>query len=119
MIDCGSLSLRLADASERPAGLGSSARVHVESCLRCQAELASYRKLRRSLGGLRSVEVEVDARFVEELLSQFRPSAVVHPLRRGPRRRAYVGGVVAAMTAAGAGAMVLAVRFTTRSAIAG
>ncbi len=119
MTDCAALGLQLAEASDRTSRLSDSARAHVDRCLRCQAELVAYRKLHRSLAGLRSVTADLPPRQLDELLALFNPDAPIHPLRRGARRRAYIGGVAAAITAAGAGAVVLAARLTSRSALAG
>ncbi len=118
-LECAAMALQLAAADHTTSGLAAPARRHAESCLRCQAELASYRKLKRSLAGLRSVALDTDDRFVDDLLSSIRPTAPVHSLQRGSRRRAYLGGVAAALTAASAGAVVLVARLTARSALAG
>ncbi|MEZ5376455.1 MAG: hypothetical protein R2733_08045 [Acidimicrobiales bacterium] len=117
--ECARFGLELAAASDQPTLLAAPVRAHLDSCLRCQAELATYRKLRRSMGDLRPLTLEVPSLQVDEFLAAFGPVATIHALRRRSRRRAYVGGIAAAVTAAGAGAMMLAARLTTRSALAG
>ena len=59
-LECAAMALQLAAADHTTSGLAAPARRHAESCLRCQAELASYRKLKRSLAGLRSVALDTD-----------------------------------------------------------
>ncbi len=117
--DCRTLGLQLAESSLELSLLSPSARAHVDSCLRCQAELAAHRKLRRSLRELRHERVECSEEHLESVLASVGPTASVHALRSGSRRRAYLGGVAAAITAAGAGAVVLAARMSSRSALAG
>jgi anti-sigma factor RsiW len=116
---CNGLGLRLAEASDAPDRLCADTRRHVETCLRCQAELAAYRKLRRSLGAMRPSHLRVDPRWVDELAVQFRPSAPVYRLPRPSSvRRRRLGGVVAAATAVGAGLVVAGARLARPSSLA-
>jgi anti-sigma factor RsiW len=81
------------------------ARRHVQSCLRCQAELAQYRRLVRALQALRD-EVAVAPGLVDDVLAAIEAAgerSAVRALLRG-RRVAYVGGLAAA---AGAGAAIV------------
>ena len=81
------------DGSSR---LDRSQRRHVERCLRCQAELAQYRKLLRAMQALRSEIATPPPGLIGDILSH---------------RVAYLGGIAAATAAAGAGAaIVLATR---------
>ena len=48
--------------------LAGEARVHVGACLRCQAELANYRRLRRSLQQLADAPVPVDPTLHHDVL---------------------------------------------------
>lgn len=85
----------------------------INSCLRCQAELAQYRKLLRALASLRTDYVVPDDQLLEEILESLRPPATVHRLHRinhRNRRAAYIGGIAAAATAGAAGAIVIAAR---------
>lgn len=81
---------------------------HLGSCLRCQAELAQYRKLRRAMLSLRSETMRADAVHLEEVLDLVRPPATVHKIHGTSRRKAYIGGIAAAATAGAAGAIVIA-----------
>lgn len=86
---------------------------HVESCLRCQAELVQYRKLLRTLHHLRTDVLEPAPGLVTDILTRIEQAGEQSALRlllRG-RRVAYVGALAAATAAAGAaGAIVLANR---------
>jgi len=86
---------------------------HVEQCLRCQAELAGYRRLLRVLHDLRTEVLLPPAGAVAGCLAALagagerRAGAALLSGHRG----AYVGGLAVAATAAGAGAaLVLATR---------
>ncbi|MCP5028593.1 MAG: hypothetical protein GY929_20140 [Actinomycetia bacterium] len=83
--------------------LGGADRDHVSRCLRCQAELAQYRKLRRALGGLRARTIEPDPTLVAEILGRIDGTSGHRGDRWVGRKSAYIGGIAAA-TAAAAGA---------------
>ena len=106
---CEELNLRLAEVADGSAVLTGPEAQHVASCLRCQAELAQYRKLLRSLRALRAHTVAPDEELLADLLEVLRPAAPIHRLHRRNRRAAYLGGIAAA-TAGAAGAIVLASR---------
>lgn len=83
---------------------------HVESCLRCQAQLAHYRRLLRLLHQLRYQVPTPPPGLVADILSAVEEAAergAVRSILSG-RRLAYVGGFAAAAGAAGvAGAVVV------------
>jgi hypothetical protein len=108
-VPCEDLSLQLAAVADGSVALPPSEATHVETCLRCQAELAQYRRLLRSLRALRTHTVIPDEDLLVDVLSALRPSASVSRLHRRNRRAAYLGGIAAA-TAGAAGALVLASR---------
>jgi hypothetical protein len=86
---------------------------HVESCLRCQAELVQYRKLLRSLHHLRTEVLEPAPGTLTNILANLEAAGERSAIRSllGGRRAAYVGGIAVATAAAGAaGAIVLARR---------
>ena len=115
-MQCDELSLVLAEVAESgvlPLAVGR----HVESCLRCQAELAQYRKIRRAMSQLVGEIVQPSDDLLSELLEAVRPPAEVHRLRPG-RRRAYIAAAATAATAGAAGAIVLASRLARGSAVA-
>jgi len=95
-------------------------RRHVESCLRCQAELAQYRKVLRALHTLRTELIEPSPGLLPDILVALEAAgergAMKHLLTG--RRAAYLGGIAAAATAGAAGAIVLASRRHRRVAVA-
>jgi hypothetical protein len=90
---------------------------HIESCLRCQAELARYRKLLRGLRQLRSDLIVPGPGVLSGILAGLEDAggpASARVLVTG-RRAAYLGGVAVATAAAGAaGAIVLVSRASRR-----
>ena len=97
-------------------GAGSADRrvvYHVESCLRCQAELVQYRRLLRVLHQLRTQVLEPAPGLVSEILAGLEEAGERGAMRSllSGRRVAYLGGLAVAAGAAGAaGAIVLATR---------
>lgn len=96
-------------------------RRHVETCLRCQAELAQYRKVLRALRQVRTELLEPVPGLLPDVLVALEAAgergAMKHLLTG--RRAAYLGGIAAATAAAGAaGAIVLASRRHRRVAVA-
>jgi hypothetical protein len=87
-------------------------RRHVETCLRCQAELAQYRKVLRALHQLRTEVIEPAPGLLPDILASLSAAgerrAMGHLLTG--RQAAYVGGIAAATAAGAAGALVLASR---------
>ena len=86
---------------------------HVNGCLRCQAELVQYRKLLKALRQLRTEVLEPAPGLLTDILATLEEvgeQSAIRSLLHG-RRAAYLGGIAAAATAAGAaGAIVLAGR---------
>lgn len=104
----------VADASHQ---LTLTERRHVETCLRCQAELVQYRRLLRTLRSLRHEVLEPGPGRLTEVLANLEAAGERRAIRAvlQQRRAAYVGGIAAAAAAGAAGAVVFAVR-TRRSA---
>ncbi len=115
---CESVSLQLAEIADGLNRLPPDAERHVESCLRCQAELVQYRRLLRALTALRGQYLTPDDGLLEDILSALRPPATVHRLHRRSRKAAYLGGIAAAATAGAAGAIVIASRLAARQSLA-
>jgi anti-sigma factor RsiW len=116
---CESVSLQLAEIADGLNRLPADAERHVDSCLRCQAELVQYRRLLRALTSLRYHYVAPDDSLLEDILAALRPPATVHRLHRRSRRAAYIGGIAAAAATAGAaGAIVIASRLASRQSLA-
>jgi hypothetical protein len=107
----------LAEVLAGTAGWGEladrRAQRHVEGCLRCQAELAQYRRLLKALRTLRTEVLPSPPGLVGEVLAALEEVGernLVRSVVLG-RRVAYVGGfAVAAVAAGAAGALVLASR---------
>lgn len=85
---------------------------HVETCLRCQAELVQYRRLLRALHTLRTEVLEPAPGVLSEVLAHLEAAGerrAVRSLLTG-RNAAYVGAAAAATAAGAVGAIVLASR---------
>lgn len=115
---CEDLSLELAGAVDDATPLSVEASTHVGRCLRCQAELAQYRKLKRALAGLRGSHVAPDPELLELVLDAVSPGASVHRIHRRSRRKAVIGAAAAAASMSAAGAIVLASRLGQRQSLA-
>ena len=109
---CEEVTEPLAELAEGGPLEDRRARRHVESCLRCQAEVVQYRKLLRALHTLRTELIQPAPGLVAEILASLEEAGERHAVRsllRG-RRVAYLVGVGAATAAGAAGAIVLANR---------
>lgn len=82
---------------------------HVDSCLRCQAELAQYRKLLRALHQLRVQQPEAPVGMVGEILGGIERAGEKRAIRSAltGRRVAYIAGLGVAVGAAGAAGVVV------------
>lgn len=114
---CDALSELLAEAAEGHPVPDRAARAHVEHCLRCQADLAQYRRLHRGLRQLADRRVATPAEWVEEVLAAIDEANRGSAAGRTLRRAAMLGGM-AAVTAAGA-ASVLVLSTRSRRRLAG
>ena len=97
--------------------VGFEAERHVETCLRCQAELARYRRLLRTLSMLRTRYAEPTPGLLGETLAVI-TEAAEHSARRtllSGRRIAYAGAIGGSALAAGATAAVLIARSRKRA----
>ncbi len=103
----------LAQIAEGTGTAPPAVRRHVESCLRCQAELVQYRKLLRSLRLLRTEILEPAPGTLTAILAGLEAAGergAIRSLLEG-RRPAYLAGLGVATAAAGAaGAIVLVSR---------
>jgi anti-sigma factor RsiW len=93
---------------------------HVRSCLRCQAEVARYRRLLRTLAMLRTRYVEPTPGLLGETLAAITDAAEQSARRTllSGRRLAYAGAIGGGALAAGATAALLIVRSRKRAALA-
>jgi len=112
-VRCEQLTDLLAATGGDTAMLDLRARTHLEGCLRCQAELAQYRKLLKALRTLRTEVLTPAPGLVSDIFAHLEAAGERQAMRsviRG-RKAAYVGGIaVASVAAAGGAAIVLASR---------
>jgi hypothetical protein len=82
---------------------------HVETCLRCQAELARYRKLLRALQLLRTRSIEPAPGLFAETLTALEVAAERRVMRATltGRKMAYAGAIGGAAVAAGGAAVAV------------
>lgn len=85
---------------------------HVESCLRCQAELVQYRKLLKALHTLRTQVLEPAPGLLTDILAGLEAVGERRAIRSMLQGRyvAYAGGIAAATAAGAVGAFLLANR---------
>jgi len=108
---CEALAGVLPGVVDGTAALERADRRHVERCLRCQAELAQYRKLLRAMQGLRAVTAAEPSGLVTDVIAHIEAAGERRAVRAAltGRKVAYIGGIAAAATAAGAGAAIVLV----------
>ena len=94
------------------ARLDRSGRRHVASCLRCQADLAQYRRLMRTMVHLGEETLTPPPGLLTEILAAVELAGESRSARLvlTGRKVAYVGGIAAATAAAGAGAAIVFTR---------
>lgn len=119
-MQCDQLADVLADAADGHVLLDGASRRHVETCLRCQAELVQYRKLLRSLRTLRTQVLEPAPGLLPEILALLEEAGERRALREliSGHKVAYIGGLAAATAAAAGGAIVIASRSKRRLRLA-
>ena len=104
-IACDDVAEQLSASAATPATCSARRPRHVESCLRCQADLVQYRKLLRSLRSLRTEVLEPAPGLLPEILAGLEQAGERHAIRAvlNGRRAAYLGGIAAATAAGAAG----------------
>ena len=110
---CEDVSKALPEIVDGAATADLTLRRHVDTCLRCQAELAQYRRLLRSLHHLRTEVLEPAPGLFTDILTSLEGAGERRAIRSllRQRRAAYVGAIAGATAAAGAaGIIVLASR---------
>jgi len=92
---------------------------HVESCLRCQAEMARYRRMLRGLHLLRTRYLEPAPDLLAQTLAALEQVGEREARRAllGGRRLAYASAIGGAAVAAGAAAAVVLVHRSRRRAV--
>jgi hypothetical protein len=108
-VRCDRLAETLPGVVDDPALLDDRARAHVDACLRCQADLVRYRRLRLELAGWRHETIEPPSGLLEDLVLDL-DELDLHRSWHPRRRAAYLGGIAAATAAGVGGVIVLAAR---------
>ncbi|MEQ8842896.1 MAG: hypothetical protein RIB98_18110 [Acidimicrobiales bacterium] len=98
-------ALSAIDDGTEAALMSEPARRHVAQCLRCQAEVANYRRLRRAMRDLASSGVPVDPTLEHEILLTLDE----YDGRSGRRVPGYAAATIGGLAAA-AGVIALATR---------
>jgi hypothetical protein len=115
-MQCDDVARVLPAAVDGGEALDLSMQRHVESCLRCQAELARYRKMLRGLQLLRTRYLEPAPGLLAATLAAIEEAGERHAVRSAisGRRIAYVGAIGGAAIAASATAAALIVQHARR-----
>jgi anti-sigma factor RsiW len=105
-VQCEQVDQRLPGLAEDTRDGSRRARAHLRRCLRCQAELARYRRLRRACRTLADTPVQVPDDLLAAVLARLEHPTTVSSR---PRRTTYLAVAATAATAAAgaAGALVL------------
>ena len=100
---CEEIAVLLPEAVDAAEPVALPTRRHIESCLRCQAELARYRRMLRGLQLLRTQYFEPTPGLLAQTLASITAAserrAVTSTLTK--RRIAYAGAVAGAVAAGG------------------
>ncbi len=101
---CEEVALVLPATVDGEAPVALTVQRHVESCLRCQAELARYRRMLRSLQLLRTQYLEPAPGVLSQTLAAIGEASEQRAIRSvlSGKRLAYVGAIGGAVAAAGA-----------------
>lgn len=92
---CAAVADELAAIDEKHV-LAPPVSAHVEACLRCQAEVANYRRMRRTLRSLADHPVTASPRLETEILDALDEADGASPSRVPVAAAATLGGVAAA-----------------------
>lgn len=111
---CDAIAEQMAGAVDSPDEFDDDARTHVDTCLRCQAEVAQYRRLARTLRSLRSRQATPLDGLLDDIIAVLDDPELLHSGSRPGRRAAYLSGIAAATAAGAAGAIVIASRVRSR-----
>ncbi|MBX3287021.1 MAG: hypothetical protein KF703_16865 [Actinobacteria bacterium] len=108
---CDDVLPALAGVVDGSLRLDRADRRHVETCLRCQAELARYRRLLRIMATLGPQVAPPPPGLLGDVLASLEAASERGAARASltARRAAYLGGIAAATAAAGAGAAIVLV----------
>lgn len=110
-MQCDVIESQLVEIVDSPDHVSPLVDHHVKSCLRCQADLAKYKKLRRLSLSLHDRVLVPDDDLLGDVLEAVRPPATVHRIHGRGRKAMYVGGLA---VGAAASAIVVASRLVAR-----
>jgi hypothetical protein len=111
VLPCDRLAELMPDLLDDPGLLAEADSAHIAQCLRCQAEMARFRRLRRILASLRLQQVPAEPDLVDDLLGGLDLAAERRERHRiAGRRAASIVGLAAATAAGVGGVLVLATR---------
>jgi anti-sigma factor RsiW len=116
---CDDVARLLPEAVEHGAAVELSVQEHIEHCLRCQAEVARYRKMLRGLHLLRTRYLEPTPGLLAQTLAAIE-EAGEREVRRAVlsgRRLAYASALGGAAVAAGAATAVMIVHRSRRRTV--
>jgi hypothetical protein len=113
---CDEVARILPEAVDNGAAVELSVQRHIETCLRCQAELARYRRMLRGLQLLRTRYLEPAPGMLAQTLAALEAAGEREARRAilNGRRLAYVGAIGGAAVAAGTAATVMIVHRSRR-----
>jgi anti-sigma factor RsiW len=110
-VRCDLVAERLPAAVDDDAALDTAQASHVAHCLRCQAELAQYRRLRRTMAAMATQRHSLPADLATDVLVGLDDALDRRARQRTVgRRAAYLGGLAAATAAGVGGVLVLTTR---------
>jgi hypothetical protein len=117
---CDDVARLLPEAVEQGRAVDLTVQQHIETCLRCQAELARYRKLLRGLQLLRTRFLEPAPGLLAQTLAALEEAGEREARRAilNGRRLAYAGALGGAAVAAGTAATVMIVARSRRRTVA-
>jgi len=120
-VRCEDVAPVLGDAASGAVPFDAATRLHIEHCLRCQAEIVQYRRVLRGLRAMRTQVLEPAPGLLPGILATIEEAGERRALREliDGRRAAYVGGLAAATAAGVGGAIVLATRTRRAHRLAG
>ena len=115
---CEEVALLIPAAVDREAPVAIPVQRHVESCLRCQAELARYRRMLRGLQLMRTQLLEPSPGLLAQTLAAVGEASEQRAIRSllSGKRLAYAGAIGGAVAAAGATAAAVLVARSRRRA---
>lgn len=115
-MQCDDVARILPEAVDGGAAVEISVQRHIDTCLRCQAELARYRKMLRGLHLLRTRYLEPAPGLVAQTLALIEEAGEREARRAilSGRRIAYASAIGGAAVAAGAAATVVIVHRARR-----